>query len=113
MNTSTLPGAADKASEIFRQMVALQWVDVRADFDQTMREAVSAETLAEGWAQTAATVGAFEKQGEPFVRAADTLTVVDVPLAFEAGDMVGRVAFSADALIAGLFVLTPSAAAGL
>ena len=113
MDTSTLAGAGSLASELFTLIAAGKWAEASADFDDTMRAAVPVDKLAEGWAQGAATVGAFESQGEPFVRGADGLTVVDVPLSFEAGEMVGRVAFSPGGKIAGLFLLPPSAAAGL
>ena len=113
MTTTLLPDAAGRASAVFALISTLQWDEVYAQFDETMKSQVTVEALAEGWATAAATAGAFERQGEPFVRGAEPYTVVDVPLAFEAGDMVGRVAFSVAGDISGLFILTPSAAAGL
>lgn len=113
MDTTTLPNAGERATAIFALIAAGDWKAASADFDRTMRKHVPPKKLAEGWAQAAAMVGAFESQGEPFVRAADSLTVVDIPLTFEAGDMVGRAAFSADGKVAGLFILPPAVAAGL
>ena len=113
MSTTLIPDAAGRAAATFAQIANLEWDAVYAQFDDTMKREITVDKLAEGWAQAAATVGAFENQGEPFVRGAEPFTVVDIPLTFEAGDMVGRVAYSADGLIAGLFILTPSAAAGL
>lgn len=113
MTTTLLPDAASRASIIFDLISALQWDQVYSQFDETMKSQITVDKLAEGWATTAATAGAYESQGEPFVRGAEPFTIVDVPLAFEAGDMVGRVAFSASGEISGLFILTPSAAAGL
>lgn len=113
MTTTPLPDAASRASTIFDLISALQWDQVYSQFDETMKSQITVDKLAEGWATTAATAGAYESQGEPFVRGAEPFTIVDVPLAFEAGDMVGRVAFSASGEISGLFILTPSAAAGL
>lgn len=113
MNTTTLPDAGPRATAVFTRIAAGEWDAVYADFDDTMRREITPKKLAEGWAQAAAMVGAFERQGEPFVRGADGLTVVDIPLAFEAGDLVGRAAFAADGRIAGLFILPPSAAAEL
>ena len=113
MATTVLPDAAGRASAVFALIANLQWDEVYAQFDETMTSQLPAEKLAEAWAMAAATAGAFERQGEPFVRAAAPYTVVDVPLAFEAGDMVGRVAYNESGQISGLFILTPSAAAGL
>jgi hypothetical protein len=57
-------------------------------------------------------VGALERSGEPFARRMADLTVVDVPLTFEAAPMVGRISFRPGLRIAGLFVLDPRQAAG-
>lgn len=113
MTTTLLPDAASRASTIFDLISALQWDQVYSQFDETMKSQIDVDKLAEGWAMAAATAGAFESQGEPFVRAAEPYTVVDIPLTFEAGDMVGRVAYNDSGQISGLFILTPSAAAGL
>ena len=113
MTKTVLPDAAGRASAVFALISTLQWDEVYSQFDETMTSQITVDKLAEGWAMAAATAGAFESQGEPFVRAAEPYTLVDVPLAFEAGDMVGRVAYNDAGQISGLFILTPSAAAGL
>ncbi|WP_394770456.1 DUF3887 domain-containing protein [Lacisediminihabitans sp.] len=113
MNTTPQPRAAERAAEAFAHLAANRPQAVVDEFDDTMRSHLDVDKLAAAWAQVAALVGAFERQGEPFARAADTLTVVDVPLAFEAGDMVGRIAFDPSGAIAGLFLLTPAAAGEL
>ena len=113
MNTIPQPRAAERAAEAFAHLAANRPQAVVDEFDDTMRSQLDAAKLAAAWAQVAALVGAFERQGEPFSRAADTLTIVDVPLAFEAGDMVGRIAFDASGAIAGLLLLMPSAAGEL
>lgn len=45
--------------------------------------------------------------GKPSIRLHDGYTVVDVLLVFEKNHRKGRVAFDADARVAGLFVLMP------
>ena len=45
--------------------------------------------------------------GEPLVRRIGDLTVVDIPLCYEAGDMKARVAFDADEKVASMFILNP------
>jgi hypothetical protein len=77
-----------------------------------MAEALPPGKLADTWAAVVSMVGSFERAGEPFVRRQGDYTVVDVPLTFEAGDMTGRVSFSADGKVAGLFVLDAERAKG-
>lgn len=53
--------------------------------------------------------GRFERMGEPSVAPVDGYTVVDVPLTFEARDLIGRVSYTGGGEVAGLFILDPSA----
>jgi hypothetical protein len=112
MDKTTLAGADGKALDVFAALVAGQWDRVHAQFDATMAEQLPVAKLADTWAVVVGTVGAHDRSGEPFVRRQGDYTVVDVPLAFEAGDMVGRVAFDQAGRVAGLFVLDPAQAAG-
>jgi len=111
MDRATLDGADAGAVEIFTALAAGGWDAVFRRFDATMAAALPAAKLADTWATVVGTVGAYEGPGEPFVRRQGDHTVVDVPLAFEAGGLTGRVAFAADGQVAGLFVLNPEAAA--
>jgi hypothetical protein len=101
------PGAAERAVALLVDLMEGHYEQVTQDFDDTMNTQVDLATLASTSAQVAGMVGAYEGMGEPFARAHGELTVVDVPLRFEAGDMVGRVAYRADGKVAGLFVLRP------
>jgi hypothetical protein len=47
--------------------------------------------------------------GEAGARQAGDLTIVDIPMTFEAGEMKGRVVYDKDAKVTGLFVLQPEA----
>jgi Protein of unknown function (DUF3887) len=107
---TTLDGADARAIEIFAALAAGDWTAVHGWFDPTMAGALPPERLADTWATVVGTVGAYERPGEPFVRRQGDFTVVDLPLAFEAGDMTGRIAFRADGRVAGLFVLAPEQA---
>lgn len=100
-----LPGAAERAIALFVEYVDGHYDEIRRDFTERMLDAVSTEKLIETWAQVVTYFGAYEGMGEPFARVLNGMTVVDVPLRFEAGDMVGRVAFAPDGKVAGLFVL--------
>lgn len=112
MDRTIAPGSAERASEIFELLTAAQWDAVTQDFDDQMAAALSSQGMADTWAQIVGMVGALESSGEPFARRMGDLTVVDVPLTFEAGDMVGRISLRPDLKIAGLFVLDPKQAGG-
>jgi hypothetical protein len=99
-----LPGAADRAEAIVRLLAAGRWAEVRRGFDTTMRERLDAGELARGWTQVVGMIGALESTGEPAVTPAGIGTVVDIPLHFEAGDRTGRISFSPDGQIIGLFI---------
>ncbi len=107
MDRTVLDGADERAIAIFTALAAGDWEGARADFDPTMTAALPASKLADTWAMVVGAVGAYERPGEPFARRQGDLTVVDLPLAFEAGEMTGRVALRSDGRVAGLFVLNP------
>jgi Protein of unknown function (DUF3887) len=109
MSRETLPGAADHAIEILGSIIAGRWEDARRDFDARMLEAVDADRIARVWAMTTAEVGGYERMGEPLVYRVNDATIVDLPLHFEAGDRVGRVAFDGRDTVIGLFIRPPTA----
>lgn len=110
MAQALLPDAESLAVTLLADYAAGRYETVRSTFDERMLDAVSLEKLAEGHAEVTGLIGAFAGMGEPFARVIGNYTVVDVPLRFEAGDMVGRVSYSADRKVAGLFVMKPEAA---
>jgi hypothetical protein len=112
MDRTTLDGADARALELFAALATARWEDAARDFDPTMAEALPLTKLADTWTTVVSMVGAYERAGEPFVRRQGDHTVVDVPLAFEAGDMTGRVSLDAAGKVAGLFVLDPEHAGG-
>jgi uncharacterized protein DUF3887 len=109
MTRAVLPGATDNAIMIFSHMAAGRWEEARRDFGAVMRSRLDADRLAAGWAQTIAMIGSFERMGEPVAYPAGDGTVADVPLYFEAGERTGRVSFSPDGEVVGLFIRPASA----
>jgi len=99
-----LPDATEKAVDLLVEYIEGHYEAVRSHFDERMLEAVSLERLVDGHTQVSGLVGAYEGMGEPYVRMVGKHTVVNVPLRFEAGDMLGQVTYSSDGLVAGLFV---------
>ena len=102
-------GAEVKAVEALTKYTSQDW-SLRAEFDSNMSERLSEELLASGWSQVSAQLGGFKSFGDPEARSMQGLTVVDVPMSFERGEMKGRIALNADGEIAGLFILNPDVA---
>jgi hypothetical protein len=107
MTQTLLPGAAERAAALFADIMDGRYEQARHDFDDTLREALDVAKLGDDLALVVEMVGSYEGMGEPFAKAHGEFTVVDVPLRFEAGEMIGRISFRADGAIAGLFVLRP------
>lgn len=105
-----LPGAGDAAIEVLVAFFAGDLARVRRDFTVAMAELDDDRLLAVG-RQVAATVGSLQSLGEPFARRVGALTVVDVPVRCEAGELTGRLAFTDTGGVTGLFVL-PDAVPG-
>lgn len=108
MTQEVLGGAGDRAITLFADLLAGRFADIRPELDDVVAERLGEHGLPNTAAQIAGMVGAYEGMGEPFVKPhPPDLTVVDVPLRFEAGDLTGRVTYRSDGRIAGLFVLRP------
>ena len=104
MTRQTLPGAEEKATEILGCIIEGRWEDARRDFGEKMLEVVSADRIALAWTQTVAHVGGYERMGEPLAYQVSDMTVVDLPLFFEAGDWSGQVSFDSEGQVVGLLL---------
>lgn len=100
-----LPDAAERTVALFAELVAGEWTAVRREFDERMTAELSETRLAEVWASVTGTIGRYERMGEPYLLRAGVLTVVNVPLFCEAGEVLGRVSFHRDGTVGGLFLL--------
>jgi hypothetical protein len=92
----------------------IDWIEERydrvaADFSAAVAEEMPARALPAGWAQLTGLVGAYRCMGAPVTRQAGDLTVVDIPMTFEACEMKGRVVYDRQGKVAGLFVLSAGA----
>jgi hypothetical protein len=101
--------AADRAVAVLLDLVEGRLADVRRLFDERMSAALSLVRLAEVRERIDGLVGAYRGIGEPFAHRAGDLTVVRVPLRFEAGRLAGEVTFDGAGRIAGLYVKPPEA----
>jgi Protein of unknown function (DUF3887) len=107
--TIHMADAAERAITIVAAILEGRMDEARQSFNAQVREAFTDEVRGSALATIAGHVGAFEGfgEGEPFVRRIGDLTVVDIPLCYEAGDMKARVAFDADERVASMFILNP------
>ena len=104
-----IPGAAERASQLMIDWIEGRYDQVTADFNQVMAEKMSADGLADAWAQLSGLVGRYEQLGEAAARQAGKLTIVDIPMTFEASEMKGRVVYDQVGKVTGLFVLAKDA----
>ena len=109
MRDAMLPGAAAKATQLMIDWLDERYDQVTADFTDKMIEVLPVSKLTAAWAQIIGMVGSYEGMGEPLSRQAGDLTIVEIPLKFEAGEMKGRVVYDAGGKVAGLFILEPDA----
>jgi hypothetical protein len=107
--TVHMADAAERAAGIAADILEGRMDQARPSFNDEVLAAFTDEVRGNALATVASLVGAFEGfgEGEPFVRRIGDLTVVDVPLRYEAGDMKARVAFDAQEKVAGFFILPP------
>lgn len=104
---SPAPDASDQALAVLGDFVAKRWDRLQVRFSAKMRVAVPEEVSRTARARIEQGWGTFLEFGTPVVTVRDGLTVVDVPMAFEQGDLSGRVAFNVDGEVAGLLAVPP------
>jgi Protein of unknown function (DUF3887) len=109
MSEAILPGAAERGTQLMIDWIEQRYDEVAAHFDATVAEKLPASQLPVAWAQLIGMVGAYQGMGEATTHAAGDLTVVDIPMTFEASEMKGRVVLNSEGKVAGLFVLRPDA----
>lgn len=109
MSNSMLPDATGKATQVMIDWIEERYDQVAAQFNATMAEKLPASQLPAAWAQLVGLVGSYAGMGEPVARQAGDLTIVDIPMSFEASEMKGRVVYDKEGKVTGLFVLTPDA----
>jgi hypothetical protein len=102
MTRTVAPGAIDRATEFVAAFTAGRWEEVLGQLDGRLRERLSAERLASGWAQMTGMFGALEGTGEVSPVPAGDGAVVDVLLRFEAGEAMLWVHFDDDGRVTGL-----------
>ena len=109
--TVRMAGAGERAVAIATAVLEGRMDEARQYFNAQVMDAFTDEVRGSALAAVAGLVGAFESfgEGQPFVRRIGDLTVVDISLCYQAGDMKARVAFDTEEKVAGFFFLPPDA----
>jgi hypothetical protein len=97
-------GAAEVAKPVLQAFLDGRFADARANFDQRMLDACSVELLADVREKVRALGGEVQALGSPVISVREGYTAVDIPVALERADGVGRVVLNADRQVAGFFV---------
>ncbi len=97
-------GAVDAAVPVLEAFLDGRFADARARFDARMLEACSVELLADVREKVRQLGGEVQALGTPAVSLRSGYTAVDIPVALERADAVGRVVLDADRQVAGFFV---------
>ena len=107
MASSVLPGAAERGAALVTDLVAGRWAQVCRDFDDRVAQKLDADRVAVMWARLTGMIGLLEQLGEPLAYQAGDLTLVEVPLSFEAAERTARIAYDREGKVAGLHFLPP------
>ena len=97
-------GAVDHAVPVLEAFFDGRFDEVRSRFAPRMLAAVSTELLADVREKVRDRAGTVKALGTPVVSVRDGFTVVDIPIALERADGIGRVVLDADGDVAGFFV---------
>jgi hypothetical protein len=107
MARSVAPGAAERGAALLADLVAGRWAEACLDFNEKVAQKLDAERLAVMWTRLTGMIGRLERTGEPLAYQAGDLTLVDIPLSFEAAERTARVTYDHDGKVAGLHLLPP------
>jgi hypothetical protein len=97
-------GAVDGAVLVLEAFLDARFDDARATFGERMLDACSVELLADVREKVREYGGEVQALGTPVVSVRDGYTGVDIPVALERADGVGRVVLDADRQVVGFFV---------
>ncbi len=97
-------GAVELAVRVLQAFLDGRFDDARAMFGERMLAACSSELLADVRERVRAYAGEVQALGVPAVSVQQGYTVVEIPVALERADGIGRVVLDADRQVAGFFV---------
>jgi hypothetical protein len=97
-------GAVDAATPVLQAFLDGRFDDARTRFGPRMLEACSVELLADVREKVREYGGEVQALGTPGISVRDGYTGVDIPVALERADGIGRVVLDADRQVVGFFV---------
>ena len=97
-------GAVEAAVPVLQAFVEGRFDDARATFGERMRDACSVELLADVREKVRQYGGEVQALGIPVISVRDGYTGVNIPVALERADGIGRVVLDADRKVVGFFV---------
>ncbi len=97
------------AEAVYRKLAADDYDSVAHDMTFLVQRALNRKKVMGVWADAIASLGDFESLGQSFVRPSGSHVVVETPLTFEAGELVGRIAYNRRDKIVGIVILEPDA----
>ncbi|MFZ0043507.1 MAG: DUF3887 domain-containing protein [Solirubrobacteraceae bacterium] len=107
--STPVDGAVEHAMPVLEAFLDGRFEDARARFSARMLQAVSLELLAEVREKVRREAGEVQAIGTPRISVHDGYTVVDIPVALERADGIGRVALDVGREVAG-FLVRPAGA---
>ena len=97
-------GAVERAVEVLQAFLDARFEDARAVFGERMLDVCSTELMADVREKMHHEGGEVQALGTPVVSVRDGYTGVDIPIALDRADGIGRVVLDADRQVAGFFV---------
>jgi hypothetical protein len=97
-------GAVEAATAVLQAFLEGRFEDARARFGKRMLDACSVELLADVREKVRSYAGEVQALGVPVVSVRDGYTGVDIPVALDRADGIGRVVLDADRQVVGFFV---------
>jgi hypothetical protein len=97
-------GAVEQAVPVLQAFLDGRFDDTRSSFGERMLNACSVELLADVREKVRLEAGEVQALGTPIVSVRDGYTEVDIPVALDRADGIGRVVLDADRRVAGFLV---------
>lgn len=102
-NTSMIPSA----EAVYRNLESGDYDSIGQQMTFIAQRILNEDRVMGVWAEATAMVGTLESVGESFARPSGSNIVVETPLAFEAGELVGRIAYNRRNKIVGMLIMRP------
>lgn len=107
MKTKTSTSMIPNAEAVYRNLDTGDYDSVGPQMTFIAQRILNEERVMGVWAEATAMLGTFESFGESFARPSGSNVVVETPLAFEAGDLIGRIAYNRRNKIVGMLIMRP------